>query len=120
VTGASTRCTLDSSTRISLALAQIALTSDSFKYSHLRSAAICRSKSLTEPPLASVCLGWIGAVDLAVSEPAPVPVVVVSEEELNSTTLVDSASRGVSTFATASLIISVWQKKVQGTGEVGR
>ena len=74
VTGASTRCTLDSSTKISLALAQIALTSDSFKYSHLRNASICLSKSETEPPLAACCVGCTGAAAFAVSAPAPFPV----------------------------------------------
>ena len=45
MTGASTRCTLLSSTRISLALAQSALTSASLMYSHRRSCSICRSRS---------------------------------------------------------------------------
>ena len=46
VTGASTRCTLLSSTRISRALAQSDFTSDSLRYSHRRSCSICRSRSV--------------------------------------------------------------------------
>jgi len=49
VTGASTRCTLDSSTRISRALKQRALTSPSLKYSHLLSRSICSSKHELPP-----------------------------------------------------------------------
>ena len=45
VTGASTRCTLLSSTRISRALAHRALTSASLMYSHRRSCSIWRSRS---------------------------------------------------------------------------
>ena len=45
VTGASTRCTLLSSTRISMALRHNAFTSPSFKASHRRSCSIWRSKS---------------------------------------------------------------------------
>ena len=44
VTGASTLWTLLSSTRISLALRQRALTSPSLRYSHLRSRSICSSR----------------------------------------------------------------------------
>jgi len=49
VTGASTRCTFDSSTRISRALRHKALTSPSRKYSHLLSRSICSSKQLFPP-----------------------------------------------------------------------
>ena len=45
VTGASTLWTLDSSTRISLALAQRALTSDSLMISHFLNCSICLSRS---------------------------------------------------------------------------
>lgn len=45
VTGASTRCTLLSSTRISMALRQSALTSASVRGSHRFSCSICRSRS---------------------------------------------------------------------------
>jgi hypothetical protein len=45
VTGASTRCTLDSSTKISRAFAHKAFTSDSFRNSQRFSWSICRSKS---------------------------------------------------------------------------
>ena len=54
VTGASTRCTLDSSTSSSRALAHSALTSLSFRYSHRFSASICRSRSDT-PPTSPPC-----------------------------------------------------------------
>ena len=49
VTGASTRCTFDSSTRISRALAHSALTSLSLSVSQRFSCAICRSRSLVLP-----------------------------------------------------------------------
>jgi hypothetical protein len=45
VTGASTRCTLLSSTRISIALRQRAFTSDSLSGSQRFSCSICRSRS---------------------------------------------------------------------------
>jgi hypothetical protein len=51
VTGASTRCTLLSSTRISMALRQSALTSASVSGSHRFSCSICRSRS--EYPIAA-------------------------------------------------------------------
>lgn len=50
VTGASTRCTLLSSTRISLARRHRALTSPSLKYSHRLRRSICSSKH-EFPPL---------------------------------------------------------------------
>jgi len=51
VTGASTRCTLLSSTNISLARRHKALTSPSRRYSHRLSRSICSSSSLLLLPL---------------------------------------------------------------------
>ena len=50
MTGESTLCTLLSSTKISLALAQRDLTSHSLMISHRLNCSICRSKSELEPP----------------------------------------------------------------------
>jgi hypothetical protein len=67
VTGASTRCTLLSSTSISRARKQSALTSPSRKYSHRFNRSICSSRQLL--PLAAVnddavilVVHWCGAV----------------------------------------------------------
>ena len=51
VTGASTRCTFPSSTKISRARKQSALTSFSRRYSHRFNRSICESSEVTEPLL---------------------------------------------------------------------
>ena len=72
VTGASTRCTFDSSTRISRALRHKALTSPSLKYSHRLRRSICSSKH-EFPPLVNdeavifVVRGKAGALEVPLS-----------------------------------------------------